>query len=63
MWRVSFIPRVGVKISLLDKVGVEDVEAGEDRVGFLPRWYWDELQKDTAGNVAKGSPILPGWQI
>jgi RAT1-interacting protein len=46
VWRVSFVPRVGVSVSLLDKEGVEEVEAGEDRVGFLPRWYWDVLRKE-----------------
>ena len=44
VWRVKFTPRTGVSVGLLDEAGVEDVVGGEDRVGFLPRWYWDELQ-------------------
>ncbi|KAA1477164.1 RAI1-domain-containing protein [Dentipellis sp. KUC8613] len=46
VWRVKFVPRVGVDISLLDENGVREVEGGEDRFGFLPRWYWEELQKE-----------------
>lgn len=42
VWRVTFTPRVGVAIAMLDESGVKEVENGEDRVGFLPRWYWDE---------------------
>jgi RAT1-interacting protein len=68
VWRVKFIPRVGVKVSLLDKSGVEEVEAGESRVGFLPKWYWDELEKGIASPVGQGTrssidAIPPGWQI
>ncbi|KAJ7067093.1 RAI1-domain-containing protein [Mycena amicta] len=44
VWRVVFRPQVGVDIALLDKAGVDEVEGGEDRVGFLPKWYWDEVQ-------------------
>ncbi|PCH42099.1 RAI1-domain-containing protein [Wolfiporia cocos MD-104 SS10] len=43
VWRVKFLPRVGVSVSLLDDAGVQEVQAGEDRVGFLPRWFWDGL--------------------
>lgn len=42
VWRVRFTPKKGVSVSLLDEAGVREVEAGEDRVGFLPRWYWEE---------------------
>ncbi|KAJ6623977.1 RAI1 like PD-XK nuclease-domain-containing protein, partial [Mycena sp. CBHHK59/15] len=41
VWRVKFGPKVGVE--MLDASDVGDVVAGEDRVGFLPRWYWDEV--------------------
>lgn len=51
VWRVRFTPRTGVDMALLDGAGVEEVEAGEDRVGFLPRWYWEEL----LGNGAAGA--------
>ncbi|CCM01915.1 uncharacterized protein FIBRA_03986 [Fibroporia radiculosa] len=44
VWRVKFEPRVGVSVSLLGDAGVSEIQAGEDRVGFLPRWYWDEVQ-------------------
>ncbi|KAL4062868.1 RAI1 like PD-XK nuclease-domain-containing protein [Scleroderma yunnanense] len=37
VWRVSFEPRVGVRAEVVD------VAEGEDRVGILPRWYWDGL--------------------
>ncbi|KAI0925659.1 hypothetical protein AcV5_008337 [Taiwanofungus camphoratus] len=46
VWRVKFVPRVGVSVSLLDDAGVCEVEAGEDRVGFLPKWYLDIQEKD-----------------
>ncbi|KAL6301977.1 RAI1-domain-containing protein [Sparassis latifolia] len=44
VWRVKFVPRSGVSVSPLDDSGVGEVEGDEDRVGFLPKWYWDELQ-------------------
>ena len=40
VWRVRFTPNVGVGVVLLDEEAVKDVQGGEDRVGFLPRWYW-----------------------
>ncbi|RDB26378.1 Decapping nuclease RAI1 [Hypsizygus marmoreus] len=48
VWRVKFAPKAGVTVDILDPGGVQDVEAGEDRVGFLPKWYWDELHPDRA---------------
>ncbi|KAI0706931.1 RAI1-domain-containing protein [Cerioporus squamosus] len=41
VWRVSLKPRDGVTIIPLDAEGVKEVQGGEDRVGFLPRWYYD----------------------
>ena len=41
VWRVKFVPKDGVHVSMLNDAGVEEVVGGEDRVGFLPRWYWD----------------------
>ncbi|KZT23079.1 RAI1-domain-containing protein [Neolentinus lepideus HHB14362 ss-1] len=57
VWRVRFAPGKGVSISVLDGEGVRDVEAGEDRVGFLPRWFWEEEteRKKSAGNVEGGT--------
>ncbi|KAL0954403.1 hypothetical protein HGRIS_003387 [Hohenbuehelia grisea] len=45
VWRVKFVPKSGVFVNLLDEEGVADVERGDDvdRVGFLPRWYYDEV--------------------
>jgi len=48
VWRVKFIPQRGITIEILGPIGVEDVRAGEDRVGFLPTWYWDELHANSA---------------
>lgn len=74
VWRVVFTPKVGISVVALDAPGVEDVVGGDDRVGFLPRWYWDELGLGTDGwgctsarcdqgslRLADGVP--PGWQI
>ena len=48
MWRVVLSPGEGVTVSLFDEGGVRDVEGGEDRVGFLPRWFYDQVAgKDT----------------
>ena len=41
VWRVRFLPHSGAEITLLDDDGVNEVRNDEDRVGFLPRWYWD----------------------
>jgi RAT1-interacting protein len=48
VWRVSFRPGIGVTVGMLDQDGIEDVVGREDRVGFLPTWYWEELH---ASNV------------
>ncbi|KAJ6513060.1 RAI1-domain-containing protein [Mycena sanguinolenta] len=53
VWRVTFRPSVGVELRQLDDAALRDVEGGEEggakdgkekveRVGFLPRWYWEE---------------------
>ncbi len=41
VWRVKFTPKVGASIVRLDDQGMTEVVGGEDRVGFLPRWYWE----------------------
>ncbi|KAH7915603.1 RAI1 like PD-XK nuclease-domain-containing protein [Hygrophoropsis aurantiaca] len=72
VWRLKFVPKVGVTAVVLDEIGVRDVEAGEDRVGFLPRWYWDD-HVGTGEEVGKGInekaagankfAIAAGWQL
>ncbi|KAI6025077.1 RAI1-domain-containing protein [Pisolithus microcarpus] len=42
VWRVSFKPRLGITVMMLDEAEVAEVVNGEERVGFLPRWYWEE---------------------
>ncbi|PVF93357.1 RAI1-domain-containing protein [Serendipita vermifera] len=37
--RLRFTPSDGVTFRMLDREGVEEVENGEDRIGFLPTWY------------------------
>ncbi|KAF7312470.1 RAI1 domain-containing protein [Mycena indigotica] len=61
VWRVTFRPQIGVDITLLDREGVDEVEAGEERVGFLPTWYWDEVggkgkqkKQDSPGSDTRG---------
>jgi len=41
VWRVDFEPGVGISVNKLGPDAVEEVQAGSDRVGFLPRWYWE----------------------
>lgn len=43
VWRVTFEPKVGVAAAMLTDVEIDGVVNGEERVGFLPRWYWDEV--------------------
>ena len=77
VWRAKFTPHRGVTVELLSEGGVREVEGGEERRGFLPSWYWDEILLDNnqqAGvepesrrvsggpSMAKGL-IPPGWQI
>lgn len=56
---------------MLDESGVEDVMGGDDRVGFLPRWYWDEMELTTESayrgegpQIQAGDSGVPaGWRI
>ncbi|KIM39898.1 hypothetical protein M413DRAFT_446817 [Hebeloma cylindrosporum] len=50
VWRAKFVPGSGVNVERLDASGIEDVVNGEDRVGFLPKWYWDEIHAEEHGN-------------
>ena len=54
VWRVKFTPRVGVELVLLSEEERREVEAGEDRIGFLPKWYCTEIQ-DTSNQSAQRS--------
>ncbi|KAI9509830.1 RAI1-domain-containing protein [Russula earlei] len=51
VWRVKFTPCVGVELALLREEERREVEAGEDRVGFLPRWYYEEIQDLSSSNA------------
>ena len=56
VWRVKFMPRVGVELALLSEEERREVEAGEDRVGFLPRWYYTEVRdRDVSSLSARRS--------
>ena len=50
VWRIIFKPKEGVSVTQLDEIGMQEVEAGEDRVGFLPRWYFDEIRARSESN-------------
>lgn len=54
VWRVKFTPRVGVELALLSEEERREVEAGEDRIGFLPKWYYTEIQ-DASSQSAQRS--------
>ncbi|KAH9920808.1 RAI1-domain-containing protein [Amylocystis lapponica] len=71
VWRVKFTHRVGGSVSLLDSTGVDEVEAAEDRVAFLPKWYWEDLQTDGVDRPAEHhataagteSAAVHGWKV
>ncbi|KAI0079591.1 RAI1-domain-containing protein, partial [Panus rudis PR-1116 ss-1] len=44
VWRAKFTPREGVTLSLLGDAEVAEVVNGEERIGFLPKWYVDSLK-------------------
>ncbi|KAI0790010.1 RAI1 like PD-XK nuclease-domain-containing protein [Abortiporus biennis] len=71
VWRVVFKPREGITASLLDDQGVQEVQSGEERFGFLPNWYAEELRAKM-NRSASGppevlstsiAPLASGWQI
>jgi len=49
VWRAKFVPGSGVNLERLDASAIEDVVKGEDRVGFIPRWYWKEIHVEEHG--------------
>jgi RAT1-interacting protein len=51
VWRVSFQPHVGISAIALQKSEVADIRAGEDRVGFLPRWYYEQSRAGRASTA------------
>ncbi|KAF8520006.1 RAI1-domain-containing protein [Hysterangium stoloniferum] len=59
VWRVTFAPGVGLSMRRLDTEEVADVVAGEERVGFLPRCYWERVRKDSQEVNAKGDTRVP----
>ena len=42
VWRVEFKPGMGISMIQLGPEAVDEVQAGSDRYGFLPRWYWEQ---------------------
>jgi len=74
VWRVMFKHGVGVSVGILDDDGIEDVVGGENRVGFLPTWYWEEHAMNThmdppsqgpedRHTKASDMPSFASWQI
>ncbi len=43
VWRATFTPGSGVTLKLLEATEVQEVTADEDRVGFIPRWYFESI--------------------
>jgi len=64
VWRVKFVPGSGLSVTELEPAEVAEVVNGEDRVGFLPRWYWDEIQAE--GHREERKAAVPtsslGWR-
>jgi RAT1-interacting protein len=58
VWRVKFIPRRGVKVWLLNEDEVKEVENGEERAGFLPKWYWNGEKEPISGCPSAIAPSL-----
>jgi RAT1-interacting protein len=56
VWRVKFTPRVGVELALLSEEERHEVEAGEDRIGFLPKWYYTEIQDASSQSAQRSAP-------
>ncbi|TDL20754.1 RAI1-domain-containing protein [Rickenella mellea] len=73
VWRVVFTPKSGVEVFLLDRDDLEEVRNGEERVGFLPKSYWDEVTRDGRSSEpaplkattteAKPVEVPSGWKI
>ncbi|KAF9473916.1 RAI1-domain-containing protein [Pholiota conissans] len=65
LWRVKFVPGSGIRVDELDAAGIGEVENGEDRVGFLPRWYLDDVNTTSPAGEATtaGGPANSGWNL
>jgi len=65
VWRVKFVPGSGLSVGELDTAEVESIVNGEDRVGFLPRWYWDETQRESQSieRKATADATSNGWRV
>jgi len=59
VWRARFVPGQGVQFRKLHQAEMEEVSGNEDRIGFLPRWYWEELNASSH----EQKPSLAGWMI
>jgi len=55
VWRVKFVPGSGVNVEELGSSGLEEVVNGEDRVGFLPSWYWEEVMRESYPTTSIGT--------
>ena len=51
VWRATVVPGSGVLLARLDRAGIADVSAGEDRIGFLPSWYWLDVRSGTQSSA------------
>ncbi|KAF7977074.1 hypothetical protein HWV62_4872 [Athelia sp. TMB] len=73
VWRAAFVPGRGVSVRALGAEEVADVredpagtaeEAGVERVGFLPKWFWDAVEErdlcDSEGRVGVVAETLTG---
>ena len=63
------MPKEGIMLHVLDRDEVEDVVGGEERVGFLQRWFVDQMkagqgeEKDKTGTPHLQSKVPKGWVI
>ncbi|KAF8627064.1 hypothetical protein AX17_006403 [Amanita inopinata Kibby_2008] len=63
VWRASFMPGNGVLFRKLDQAEVNEVVGGEDRIGFLPRWYWEEFEVGEGVIEGANRTLDGGWRI
>ena len=71
--RVKFSPGKGVSVNFLDKAAVDEISAGEERIGFLPKWYIDEIRTQSrsaqsspqvgSSSTSEKSSLPAGWKI
>ncbi|KAI0696936.1 RAI1 like PD-XK nuclease-domain-containing protein [Cytidiella melzeri] len=51
VWRAKFTPGGGVTLRTLDEAEAGEVTAGEDRIGFIPRWFFDTIDEVNVPNA------------